>query len=165
MPLIKDLNLKEERDFIEIDFNDQKIKVYQYAPVEAKSAMVGLAVRGSVFDGIVDEIIMDAYFHLFLIENYTDIVFEETDFFEILKNYDMVLSSGLFQLIIDNIPSQEYNFILDSANVFKDNLNEYNRSYAAVLSTVEAIKDNLVDLAKPKTRKSSKAASASEDSN
>jgi hypothetical protein len=153
MPNFEDLNLNLEVEPETFIINDQSIFVKKYLPVEQKAAIVSLAVKGSVFEGIVNEILMDAYFHVFLVENYTNIEFSiEFGISDVLKIYDMIRVSGLLDTVISLIPFEEYNSMVDAANAFKQELNEYNRSYGAVSQTVEHVKDTLVASANAKSQ-------------
>jgi hypothetical protein len=152
MTKFEDLNLNFEIESETFSINDQTISVKKYLPVEQKSAIISLAVKGAVFEGIVNEILMDAYFHIFLVENYTDIEFSiDSGVSDILKIYDTIRVTGVLDGVISLIPFEEYNSMVDAANSFKQDLNEYNRSYSAVLQSVEQIKESLIDVFNRKT--------------
>lgn len=152
MPQFKDFNLSVNAKKTELNFSGQKIQIKSYLGVEEKASIISLAVRGALYEGIVSEVLMDAYFHIFIIENYTDIVFEDSNVEDILINYDKIISNGLLDQILNSIPEEEYNYLIDSLNTFKQQVIEYSRSYAATMEqNQESIKliGQLVEKEKP----------------
>jgi hypothetical protein len=134
MALFKDFELQIKIDTVEIEINGQKVNVKQYLPVEKKAGIVNLAVSGTVVDAIVNEIMMDAFLHVFIIEHYTDIDFSDGEFYDVLENFDKMSSNGIINKIIDAIPLEEYEYILSMADSAKNNLNEFNRSYSFAMT-------------------------------
>jgi hypothetical protein len=134
MPKFEELNLSASSEVKEIEFNGIKIEVKQYLPVETKAGIVSLSVRGALVNGTVDEVLSSAYFHMFLVENYTNISFDEGEVSDILENFDKIFTSGLLDAIIDAIPREEYNYLSDSVNLFKDQVAAYSGSFASAFS-------------------------------
>ena len=83
-----DLKIEKNSSTKEIEINGQKVFVKNYLEVDKKSSIVSLAVAGAVIEGCVHDILMDAYFHVMLVENYTDIEFEKNGIEDILKTFD-----------------------------------------------------------------------------
>jgi hypothetical protein len=155
MPKFEDLNLDLEPEIETLTVNEQVISVKKYLPVEQKAAIISLCVKGSVFENIVNEVLMDAYFHVFIVENYTDIAFlENLGISDVLKIYDQLRISGVLDAIISVIPFEEYNSLVDAANSFKDQMNEYKRSGNSLLESIPLSNANQ-NSTKPRTRKSS----------
>lgn len=139
MPKFQDLNLSISSEVKEIEFNGVKIEVKQYLPVEVKAGIVSLAIRGALLNGLVDEVLSSAYFHMFLVENYTNINFDEGEVTDILENFDKIFTSGLLDTIIDAIPREEYNYLSDSVNFFKEQVIAYSGSFASAASNASDI--------------------------
>jgi site-specific DNA-adenine methylase len=89
--------------------------------------------------GYVHDILMDAYFHVLLVENYTDISFDENQPEDILSSFDELESSGALSIIIDAIDQKEYNSLYQALEILKENVNEYNRSQASALRTLQEL--------------------------
>lgn len=125
-----DLNLSINPKIKEIEFNGHKIEVKSYVPVETKAGMVNLAVKGSLNEGTVNSILVDAYFHMFIVEFYTNIKFESNDPEDILSSYDELISNGLLDKILDAIPEEEYDYLINSLKEFERQIVSYSQSYA-----------------------------------
>lgn len=135
----KDLGLKKNEEFNETEIAGKKIQVKQYLDVDKKSSIVNLAVRAAVMDGYVHDILMDAYFHIMIIENYTNISFDKDEIGDVLKNFDELESSGTLALIIDAIEPKEYNSLYEALEILKSNVNEFNRSQAGAVQTLQEL--------------------------
>jgi hypothetical protein len=156
MAQFKDFELEIKIDTVEIEINGQKINVKQYLPVEKKAGIVNLAVSGTIVDGIVNEILMDAFFHVFVIEHYTDIDFSDAEFYDVLQNFDRMSSNGIVSKIIDAIPPEEYEYLLSMANSAKNSVNEYNRSYTFAMTNNQETIELMSALAKSQQATASK---------
>ena len=128
--LYADLNLKINDSIKTVEINGKEVEVKQYLPVDIKANIIELATTGSVVNGCVNETLMDAYLHTFIVENYTNIKFTEEQIEDIFKIFDELNSSGALNMIIEKMNPVEYNFIFDVAEKAKNNLNLYNQSYA-----------------------------------
>lgn len=135
----KDLGLKINEDFTEIEINGKKIQIKKYLNIDKKSSIVNLAATGSVMNGYVHDILMDAYFHVLLVENYTDISFDENSPEDILNTFDELESTGVLSTIIDAFEPKEYNSLYEALEILKNNINEYNRSQAGALNTMQQL--------------------------
>lgn len=134
MPKFKDLNLSVNLKTTELSFAGQKIEVKSYLAAEEKASIISLAVRGALYEGAVNDVLMDAYFHMFIVENYTDINFDDGSVDDILMNYDKIISTGLLDQILNAIPEEEYNYLADSLATLKQQVVAYTHSYAGSVS-------------------------------
>ena len=116
-----------------ITINEVEIEVKQYIPVALKSMFIESAVRGSLVQGIVDEILMDAYLHVLIFENYTNISLTEKQKESLLDTFDLIQSNGILEQIIAAMPSDEYDYIFNSALKLAKSVNEYNLSLAGLI--------------------------------
>lgn len=134
--LYSDLDLKINDSIKTIEINGKEVEVKQYLPVDIKANIIELATSGSVVNGCINEVLMDAYLHTFIIENYTNIKFSEEQIDDIFKIFDELNSSGALNTIIQAMNSAEYNFIFDVAERAKNTLNQYNQSYAKGMNSL-----------------------------
>jgi hypothetical protein len=137
--LYKDLNLKTDDSVKLVDINGIQVEVKQYLPVDVKANIIELATTGSVINGCVSETLMDAYLHTFIVENYTNIKFDEEDIADIFRIFDELNSTGILESIIRAIKPSEYDFIFSVAERAKNNLNLYNQSYAKGMTMLSGI--------------------------
>ncbi len=107
-----------------VDFHGNNIEVKQYLPIQDKVDLVGTAyVSGVEIENdleTVDSCKTDILFKLLLANAYTNIEFNNN-----LKNYDLLLESGLYKVIYDNIPKEELHSLHDMLfNVVEDGKRE-----------------------------------------
>jgi hypothetical protein len=135
-----DLNIEKNSSTKEIEINGQKVLVKKYLGVDKKAAIVNLSIQGATIDGCIHELLMDAYFHAMLVENYTDIEFDPDESGDILLTFDELESTGVLGQIIDSIEVEEYNSLYDALQTMKDSINQYNRSYASAFKILDELK-------------------------
>ena len=82
------------------------------------------------------------YFNLHLVYLYTDIVFTDEDREDEMKLYDELESSGLLERILDKIPDEEYNTLMDYLKAMRKEISSYKHSAAAMVQKL------IVDLPK-----------------
>lgn len=127
------LKLEKNISVNTITINEIEIEIKQYLPVALKSMFIESAVRGSLVQGIVDEILMDAYLHILIFENYTNITLTEKQKESLLDTFDLIQSNGILEQIIAAMPSDEYDYIFNSALKLAKSVNEYNLSLAGLI--------------------------------
>lgn len=143
------LNLNKKQDIKIVSFEGNEIEVAQYLDIASKSGLINAAVRGSVIDGIVDEILLDAYLHLFIVERYTNISFTQKQKENLLETFDLLDSNKFFNVIIEGMSENEYEYIFTMAKRLMNNLNEYNKNIVSVFQGFEGIlKDAISQLNK-----------------
>jgi hypothetical protein len=131
------LGLSKNEEYSEINLNGNIVGVLKYLPVEEKSNLINVAVRSAVIDGIVDEVLADAYLHMFLVEFYTNIVFTGEQKENILATFDILESNGIFDAITAQIDPAEYDYVFKNTKKLTDSLNEYNRGIASLMGNLE----------------------------
>ena len=89
-----------------VNFHGTDIEVKQYLPIQDKINLIGTAyVSGVEIENdleIIDSCKIDILFRLLLVNAYTNIKFNNN-----LRNYDLLLESGLYEIVHDNIPKNE----------------------------------------------------------
>lgn len=133
------LKIKTNTNVNIIDFNDAKIEVLQYLPMDDKYGLISITMQNSEENGVYNPTKVDMFFHLFLVYNYTNITFTEKQRENPSKLYDSLKSSGLLDKILEAIPEEEYNILYTYLEDFIISKEERNRSVISLLEDI--IKD------------------------
>lgn len=133
------LGLSKKQEFSQIQFGENTIEVTNYLEIATKSSLINAAVRGAVIDGVVDEVLLDAYLHLFIVEYYTNISFTPKQRENLLDTFDIIESNGLFDTILAAMQPGEYEYLFGMAKKLMNNLNEYNKSMVSITANAEDI--------------------------
>lgn len=127
-----------------VDFNNQKIEVKQYLPMEDKLNLISDIVNNSIDD---NNYYNPCRIHIYEIVNiimaYTNITFTEKQKEDVIKLYDLLVSSGLSKKIFDIIPEDEYCFIIKSVKETVESIYAYNNSIMGILENISADYKNL----------------------
>lgn len=139
----KDLNLHTDNDMYFIEVQGKKINIKKYLPINDKKDLIEITLqKAEQADGTYNEILIDMYFNLHLVYLYTDIVFTDEDREDEMKLYDELESSGLLERILDKIPDEEYNTLMDYLKAMRKEISSYKHSAAAMVQKL------IVDLPK-----------------
>ena len=139
----KDLNLHVNKDTYCIEMQEKKINIKKYLPVRDKKDLIEITLqKAEQADGTYNEILIDMYFHLHLIYLYTDIEFTEEDREDEMKLYDELESNGILERIINKIPDEEYEILMDYLKTTRKEISSYKHSAAAMVQKL------IVDLPK-----------------
>jgi len=141
----KDLKLELKTTDVKFLFGDKEVLVKQYLPVRDKHAIVIMATTGAQVENVISRVLMDAYLHLLIVENYTNIEFTEDEKENILGVFDLLQTNGLIDLVIENMPQAEYEYLFNEASIHANNLNEYYRSFGYTLQTLDSVQEFLRD--------------------
>jgi hypothetical protein len=151
-PAFSKLKLKLNEEFQTIKINDVEIEVRQYLDIAAKSNLIQAVVRGSIIEGIVDEMLMDAYLHVLIFEKYFGVSFTEKQSANILETYDILQSNGIFEQMLEAVPQEEYDYLFNAAVKLADKVNARNNSISGAidglienLSALNIPVDNIID--------------------
>lgn len=138
------LKLKTNTDVKTVDFNDSKIEVLQYLPIADKYDLVSIVLQESKEDALYSPVRIDMLFHLFLVFSYTNITFTEKQKEDLPKLYDTLLSCGLLDKIIEVIPQEEYDMLMDYIDEYINQDMNYNTTAAAMVQNLlAAIPENM----------------------
>ena len=138
------LGLSKNTEVKEVEWNDQKIEVKQYLPIEEKINLVGKVLNESVDDnGYYNPIRLNIYTNMEIIMAYTNISFTEKQKEDILKLYDLFYGCELVDKIFKTIPEDEISDITDWTYEAIDNVYDYRNSAAGIM---EAISRDYSDL-------------------
>ena len=129
------LKLSANKEVKIAEFNNTKIEVLQYLPIEDKNDLIQITMQKSFMDGYFNEILLDAYFHLNIIYLYTNLNITEKQREDELKLYDKIYSSGLMAAVLEQLPEDEYKYLYDVLQEQVDNFLKYKNSAAAVVQS------------------------------
>ena len=130
------LKLKTNNETKEIEFNGQKIEVLQYVPIEEKYSLINITLQKAREGAIFNPIKLDIYFHLNLIYVYTNINFTEKQREDEFKLYDLLLSSGLLDQVIETIPAEEYDYICEQIDNLEEDLLNFDNTLASLVRNI-----------------------------
>lgn len=140
------LGLKKTEEVEVIEWNEQKIEVKQYLPIEDKLDMIANIINQSAdYNGYYNPARIYIFTILEMIDYYTNISLTEKQKADVFKTFDLFVSSGLSAAIFDKINPYEYNQIKSWVHELINSIYVYKNSVVGIMDT---IKDefNLMDL-------------------
>ena len=127
------MKLKVNNQIKELDWNNQKIEIKEYLPIEDKYDLIMITLQKSLEDGYYNPIKLDMYFHLNLIYMYTNINFTDKQKEDESKLYDTLKSNGFIDAFVNAINEDEYddlyNFLLET----EDKIVDYKQSVPSLV--------------------------------
>lgn len=111
------LNLEKTTKTTDFIFEKQEIKVLNYLPVKEKVSLISIAIQESIEGTIINPLILDANFHVFVLLMYTNITLTEAQKKNILDTYDLLEKNGLLLTIIEAIPANEYSDLVEALEI------------------------------------------------
>lgn len=130
------LKLKVNEAVETVDFQDSKIEVLQYLPIELKNELVQVALQNAEDGDLYNPIVLDMYLHLYMIYLYTNITFTEKQKEDEIKLYNTLQSNGLIEAVLEKIPEEEYDLILTYADKIIQDKTSYKTSTAGMIKTI-----------------------------
>jgi hypothetical protein len=138
------LGLKINDEIQLITFNDQEIEIKQYLPVNDKLVLTSEVINSCAEDSkFYNPGKIEIYFTLEMIFAYTNIKFTDKQKEDVCKLYDLLQSSGLKDIIFENIPDVEISFIYTTIIDAIENIYKYNNSVYGILDNMTNDYDNL----------------------
>lgn len=105
------LKLKVNEETTKINFKDTEIEVLNYLPIDDKYGLISIALQKAQEENVYSPVLLDMFFHLYLVYLYTNITFTEKQKEDEAKLYDVLKSNGLMDEIIKAIPENEYSML------------------------------------------------------
>lgn len=131
------LGLKKNEDVEIVEWNEQKIEVKQYLPIEDKLELVTKIINDSID---TNNFYNPAKIYIFTILNtilyYTNINLTDKQKEDVAKTYDLLVSSGLSVKIFEQINPYEYNQIKSWVLETVQSIYSYAQSVLGILETV-----------------------------
>lgn len=140
-----------------IEFNGQLIEVKQYLPVQNKLELISNIINKSADDNrFSNPVKLEVFTILEIIYNYTNINFTEKQKENEINIYNIIISSGLWDLIKKAIPEKELENFVKAVKECSEAVYSYCNSVFGILDAigndysnlsfdVDALKNNLSD--------------------
>ena len=130
----------------EVKLNDEvTIEVKQYLPIQEKLELIGRVIEFAHEEdyNYSNPVKINVISVLEIIYAYTNIVFTDKQKEDVPKLYDLLFSSGIMEIIFENIPVNELNVIEDG---IKDTAKSFYQYQSSVLGILDAVKNDSTDL-------------------
>lgn len=133
-------------------YEDQTIEVKHYLPIHTKTEMVTRIINSSITDqGYANPVSLEVFFALEVVFNYTNLSFTDKQKENPEDLFDLLDSNGLLDMIAQEIPESEYQFLYESVMNSAATLERYNLSALGLVDAVmrnrEALSEDVQELA------------------
>ena len=136
-PTFAKLKLARNNSVKVVTFNDIEIEVKQYLPINEKLQLISNVINAAADENnFSNPIKEDLFGTLEIIYAYTNLGFTEKQKEDPAKLYDDMISSWFADAIIKEIPSDEYNAIVDGINKCVNAIYTYRNSVMGILDVV-----------------------------
>ena len=143
-PTFAKLKLARNNSVKVVTFNDIEVEVKQYLPINEKLQLISNVINAaSDENNFSNPIKEDLFGTLEIIYAYTNLGFTEKQKEDPIKLYDDMISSGFADAIIKEIPSEEYNTIVNGINECTKAIYTYRNSLLGILEATVADYGNL----------------------
>lgn len=132
------LGLNKNQEIKILKWNDQEIEIKQYLPVADLIDLAALIVNRSHDEdsNFSNPIKVEVYTTLEILFKYTNINFTDKQKEDVLKLYDLVVSSGLYGEVVKLIPEEEYNKLITTIEKTSNAVYAYQNSVLGILDTI-----------------------------
>ena len=138
------LGLTKNQDVKTVSWNEQSIEVKQYLPVTDKLTLISNVLNNAHDENnFSNPVKLKVFSALEIMYAYTNINFTDKQKEDAPKLYDLITGSGLFNEIVNNIPLDEYNGVMDGVFESVDAIYTYRNSAMGILETITADYSNL----------------------
>lgn len=138
------LGVKTNQEVKTITWNDQTIEVKQYLPVNNKLELISRVINLSADENnFANPVKVDIYFAIEVVDAYTNISFTEKQKEDVCKLFDSITSSGLFTVVKDAIPLEEYDNLYYDMNGCVSAVYSYKNSVMGILENITTDYENL----------------------
>lgn len=133
------------QEVITLDFNNEKIEVLKYLPVQKKLEMISEVLSNALSEdteGFYNPIKLEVFAAISVIEAYTNIKFSEEEKEDIPHLYDLLKTSDLLRLItVEGIGEMKYSTLLCEIEACMRAITVFNNSFYGVIKNIGANKD------------------------
>lgn len=138
------LKLSIDSSVKEVLFNEKTIEVKQYLPMEEKLNIVSNILNYSAEDQkFYNQGKIEVFLTLEMVYAYTNIVFTDKQKEDSVKLYDVIVSSGLWDVIAEVIPEKEIDLINNMIKKTLKGVYTYTNSIYGILDNVVADYGNM----------------------
>lgn len=124
----------------QVQFNDEiTIEVKQYLPIQEKLELIGKVIMQAHEPDVnyPNPVKLRVFADLEIIFSYTNIAFTDKQKEDLAKLYDLLVSSGVLDLVLENLPEDDYLNIITDINKSAKAIYDYQNSVLGVLDTVK----------------------------
>lgn len=133
------LGLTKNNNIKNIEYNGQIIEIKQYLPVNDKVTLVATILNYTLNNGenrFPNPIQIEVFTVLECIYKYTNINFTDKQKEDPAKLYDLIISSGLWDLIFSNLNKEDYSLLLKFINETIESYYKYHNSVFGILESI-----------------------------
>jgi len=136
-PTFSKLKLTANAEEKEFTWEDQVIKVKQYLSIEDKLQLISQVLNSAADENrFYNKGKIDMYFKIYITYFYTNINFTDKQKEEVIKTYDALYSSGLWDCIKKAIPEEELNYVYDLVIDAIEQIYNYQNSIYGILDAI-----------------------------
>lgn len=142
------LNLNKETTVGILSLDEENsIEVLKYLPLREKVDLVNISIQESLIEpGVVSRLKFDALLHLYMVFSYTNISFTKKQKDEPFETYDLLEKNGLIDKIVELIPEQEYEDLIEKAYSEMENYENQSNSVVGVVKNFIASLPDTISL-------------------
>lgn len=130
------LKLKVKEEVKTFEVGDKVVEVKQYLPASDKYDLIMITLQESEDNGIYNAFKKDVLFHLNLVFMYTNLSFTDKQRENMLELYDILESNGIIGQVVDNIPEDEYELLLEFMEEVSGDMMNYKTSFSGTVSNI-----------------------------
>ena len=137
------LKCKLNETEVMIQFGDETVTVKQYLPIQEKLRIIGNVVELAHEEQyhFPNPVKAKVFCELETVFRYTNITFTDKQKEDMGKLYDLLKSSGLIDLVLNAIPSEEYANLVQGVNDTIEALYRYENSAMGILDGIKSTYD------------------------
>lgn len=130
------LNIEE----VSVPFGEENIVIKQYLPIQDKLELIGEIIMQAheQDENYSNPVKSDVFIELGIVFSYTNISFTDKQKEDLPKLYDILQTSGVIKLVMDNIPAKEIDTIYSGVWRSTDSIYKYQNSVLGILDTIKA---------------------------
>lgn len=139
------LGLKKKAETVKVQLtNDIEVEVLQYLPINDKLNLIAAVLNGSADqNNFANPVKIAIVANLEIVKAYTNLSFTEKQLEDTAKLYDLLEENDIINKIIMQIPSMEYEFLLDGIDKTIKAYYDYRNSIFGILEAVNQDYTNL----------------------
>ena len=136
------LGLTKNNNIKNVEYNGQIIEIKQYLPVNDKAILVATIltyISNNEENRFPNPMQVEVFTVLGIIEKYTNIHFTDKQKEDSAKLYDLIVSSGLWDLISSNLNVADYTLLL---NFIDETIEAYYKYYNSVFGILDSLNND-----------------------
>lgn len=132
------LGLKKKAETVKVQLtNDIEVEVLQYLPINDKLNLIAAVLNESADENnFANPVKIAIVANLEIVKAYTNLSFTEKQLEDTAKLYDLLEENDIINKVIMNIPSMEYEFLLDGIDKTIKAYYDYRNSIFGILDTI-----------------------------